>query len=57
MKLKGELVGVPEGEVYPQTFAAGTDCPPELVEAALELGVLETAEEEAERLAAEAKKK
>ena len=43
-KLKGKLVGVPKGEVYPVTYSAGDECPPELEEAALDQGVLEVEE-------------
>jgi hypothetical protein len=44
-KFTKEFTGCKAGEIYPTTFAAGDDCPPELEDAARECGVLaETAE-------------
>lgn len=39
-----EFRGVRDGEIYPETFEPGDECPPELVEAALSLEVLEVPE-------------
>lgn len=39
-----EFRGVRDGEIYPTTFQAGEECPPELVDAALILEVLEVPE-------------
>lgn len=36
-----EFRGVRDGEIYPETFQPGEECPPELQEAALSLEVLE----------------
>lgn len=36
--------GVRDGEIYPETFQPGDECPPELVDAALSLEVLEAPE-------------
>lgn len=36
-----EFRGVLDGEIYPTTFQPGDECPPELVDAALSLEVLE----------------
>lgn len=41
MKLNSDFYAVLPGEIYPQTFAAGTDCPPALVEVAQSLGLVE----------------
>jgi hypothetical protein len=41
MKFKVEWTGVKAGEIYPTEFAVGDECPPELLEAAESLGVLE----------------
>jgi hypothetical protein len=41
MKFKVEWAGVKAGEIYPTEFAVGDECPPELLEAAESLGVLE----------------
>ena len=32
--LKHDLVGVRKGQIYPETFKAGTECPEELLDAA-----------------------
>jgi hypothetical protein len=40
-KLKADLFGVPDGEVYPRLFAAGEICPPDLEAAAAAMGVLD----------------
>lgn len=39
-----EFRGVRDGEIYPETFQPGDECPPELVDAALSLEVLEVPE-------------
>ena len=49
-KLKKPLFGVAGGEVYPRSYEAGEECPPELVAAAEEIGALETAKETGLRL-------
>lgn len=41
MKLNAEFQGAPNGEIYPITYAAGDECPPELEDAARSLGVLD----------------
>lgn len=57
VKLTKDLLGVANGEVYPRLFAAGEDCPPELMQAAIATGSVDKpaakAVAEAERLAAE----
>jgi hypothetical protein len=39
-KLTADLLGAPDGEVYPRVFKAGEECPPELMEAAISLGAV-----------------
>ncbi|PKV47988.1 hypothetical protein CLU92_5463 [Janthinobacterium sp. 61] len=39
-----EFLGVRDGEIYPTTFQPGDECPPELVDAAQSLEVLEAPE-------------
>ena len=39
-----EFRGVRDGEIYPETFQPGDECPPELLDAAKSLEVLEVAE-------------
>lgn len=39
-----EFFGVRDGEIYPTTFQPGDECPPELVDAAQSLEVLEAPE-------------
>lgn len=39
-----EFRGVRDGEIYPETFQPGDECPPELVDAAQSLEVLEVPE-------------
>lgn len=41
MKLTKPLYGVPLGEVYPRWFAAGDDCPENLIEAAKSIEAVE----------------
>lgn len=41
MKVTKEFLGVPDGEVYPRTYAPGDECPPELLEAAVSLDAVE----------------
>ena len=59
-KLTKDITGCSGGEIYPQVYKAGTECPDDLVEAAAELGALDkktaakiAADAEAERLAQE----
>jgi len=40
-KLTKDLFGAANGEVYPRTYAAGEECPPELEDAAREIDGLE----------------
>lgn len=40
--LKHDLHGVPSGEIYPRLFPAGTECPPELLNAARSINALKT---------------
>lgn len=47
MKLTAALYGVPAGAVHPRWFQAGEECPPELAEAARDLGVLASDEDNA----------
>ena len=44
MKLVKDIFGCADGVVYPQTYGAGADCPPELEAAALEAEALDPAE-------------
>lgn len=53
-KLTKDVFGVANGEVYPRTFAAGEDCPPELESAAAVAEALETTEQAEAREKAEA---
>lgn len=39
-----EFRGVRDGEIYPTTFQPGDECPPELVDAAQSLEVIEAPE-------------
>jgi len=41
-KLKKPFCGVPNGEIYPVDYAAGDECPAELVAAATALGALDS---------------
>ena len=43
MKFTKPFYGCRAGEIYPEHFAAGDECPPELEAAAAESGVLEPA--------------
>lgn len=52
MKLTKDIIGCADGDVYPRTFAAGEECPPELEEAARELGALKPAAPKADAKAA-----
>jgi hypothetical protein len=40
-KLKADIFGVKTGDIYPVTISEGAECPPELLEAALEVGAVE----------------
>lgn len=40
MKLTKLIYGAANGEIYPREYAAGEDCPPELLTAALEAGAI-----------------
>ena len=44
MVFSKEFRGVRDGEIYPTTFQPGEECPPELVDAAQSLEVLEVPE-------------
>jgi hypothetical protein len=46
-KLIADLFGVKNGDIYPKTFKAGADCPPELLEAAIEAKAVDQKEGEA----------
>jgi hypothetical protein len=37
MKFIKPFKGVPDGEIYPVDYEAGAECPPELLESAIEL--------------------
>lgn len=41
MKFSSSFSGVRAGDIYPTTFRRGDECPPELVNAALEAGALD----------------
>lgn len=43
MKFTKEFRGVRAGEIYPDTFQPGDECPPELLDAAISEGVVEQA--------------
>lgn len=43
-KLKSDLFGAKAGAVHPTTIPAGEECPPELLEAALDLGAVDEKE-------------
>ncbi len=40
MKFTTEFRGVPNGLIYPVSFAPGDECPPELRDAAISLGAV-----------------
>jgi len=40
MKFTKQFKGVKDGEIYPVTFEAGEDCPPDLEAAAIEAGAV-----------------
>ncbi|WP_202413840.1 hypothetical protein [Duganella sp. CY15W] len=42
MKFKAQFQGVPNGEIYPVQYEPGDECPPELLNAAIELGAVAT---------------
>lgn len=46
-KLTADIFGVKNGDVYPNTIKAGAECPPELLEAALDLKTVDEKEGEA----------
>lgn len=51
VKLIKDFRGVPNRAIYPVTYKAGDECPPELLPGALELGAVESApSENAEKL-------
>ena len=54
MKLTKDVVGVIAGEIYPRTFAAGTECPDDLVDAAQSAGAIDV-EKKAQKRAPENK--
>lgn len=39
-KFRKAFAGVPAGEIYPVEYAKGEECPPELLDAAIELGAV-----------------
>ncbi|OPZ42160.1 MAG: hypothetical protein BWY94_02204 [Actinobacteria bacterium ADurb.BinA094] len=39
-KFRRAFAGVPAGEIYPVEYAKGDECPPELLDAAIELGAV-----------------
>lgn len=41
MKLTKPIYGVRDGDIYPTQFQVGEECPPELLDAAQELGAVE----------------
>jgi hypothetical protein len=43
MKLLKQLKGCRTGDIYPTTFSSGEECPVELEEAAISLGVVDVA--------------
>lgn len=43
--LSKSIEGVPNGAIYPKTFNAGDECPPELLEAAVALDALAEVED------------
>lgn len=43
-KLSKDLFGQPDGEFLPRVIPAGSECPPELIEAAKAMGALGDAE-------------
>jgi len=45
MKLTKAFLGVPNGQVYPVQYQAGDECPPELLDAAAEMGAIEEIKE------------
>jgi hypothetical protein len=42
-RLTKPLLGVAHGEIYPRWYQAGDECPPELEQAAREIGALDDA--------------
>ena len=57
MKLIKDFYACLPGEIYPQTFAAGTDCPSELVEIAKSLNLISIEEPKSVKAAKNAKVK
>lgn len=51
-KLSKDIIGCADGDIYPRTFFAGEDCPPELLQAATECGAVTS--DQAQRVADEA---
>lgn len=47
MKLAKDFYCAPKGEIYPRVIPAGEACPPELVDSARALGLLEEEEKNA----------
>lgn len=40
MKFTKPFYGVPDGQIYPVNYEIGDECPPELMQAATELGAI-----------------
>jgi len=41
-RLMADLLGVRAGQIYPEVIPSGSECPTELLDAARELGILES---------------
>lgn len=57
MKFIKPFYGCREGEIYPEHFQPGDDCPVELESAAIECGVVQDGEPEPKKSAARGKAK
>lgn len=53
MLVKKAFMGCRDGDVHPSRIEVGSECPPELLKAAADLGALESDKERRQRLAAE----
>lgn len=56
MKFSKKFTGVRNGQVFPETFQPGDDCPPELADAAREMDALAEGESTDETLKGKEKK-
>ena len=54
MKLTKDIEGCSGSEIHPRTYTAGTDCPADLVDAAIALGALPEKEAKAAKAKADA---